>query len=133
MDLAIRIGSHGEGSLISKTLMSNRVLFCASPGYLERNGDPKNPNELTKHPLLFLDHHRSRRFVNSKLLLGDFADYRVVHCNEGSMLTELILAGAGVGVRSWWDIQDFVKAGKLEVILKKHPLDSSEDVKLLFH
>lgn len=51
-DLAVRIGQLPASSLISRKLASTRMVLCASPGYLERRGEPARPDELTQHDVI---------------------------------------------------------------------------------
>jgi len=51
-DLAVRIARLPNSSLVSRKLAATRMVLCASPGYLRKNGKPKNPSELTAHTVL---------------------------------------------------------------------------------
>ncbi|MCC6916537.1 LysR family transcriptional regulator [Nitrosomonas sp.] len=51
-DLAIRIASLPDSSLIARRLAPVRTVMCASPMYLERMGTPQVPAELTRHRCL---------------------------------------------------------------------------------
>lgn len=48
-DLAVRIGSLGDSSLVSRQLATTRLVLCASPDYLRTHGTPEHPGELTRH------------------------------------------------------------------------------------
>ena len=51
-DLAIRITQLQNTSLISRRLASTRMVLCASPTYLARQGTPVHPSELVQHHIL---------------------------------------------------------------------------------
>jgi DNA-binding transcriptional LysR family regulator len=51
-DLAIRVGELRDSNLVARQLMSARLIVCASPAYLRRNGKPKGPADLTSHACL---------------------------------------------------------------------------------
>ncbi|WP_026355064.1 LysR family transcriptional regulator [Massilia niastensis] len=51
-DLAVRIGQLPASSLISRRLASTRMVLCASPGYLQRRGEPQHPDELLRHDVV---------------------------------------------------------------------------------
>ncbi len=51
-DMAIRIATLENSTLISKRLASTRVILCASPGYLQKNGTPLHPKELAQHEII---------------------------------------------------------------------------------
>ncbi|MEX0915470.1 MAG: LysR family transcriptional regulator [Wenzhouxiangellaceae bacterium] len=48
-DLAIRIGRLPDSMLIGRQLSTTRMVLCASPEYVERNGAPEHPSELADH------------------------------------------------------------------------------------
>lgn len=51
-DLAVRIGSLPNSSLISRKLASTRMVLCASPAYLKKHGNPERPADLAEHTVL---------------------------------------------------------------------------------
>lgn len=51
-DLAVRIGSLPNSSLISRKLASTRMILCASPAYLKKHGHPEHPTDLAEHTVL---------------------------------------------------------------------------------
>jgi hypothetical protein len=52
-DLAVRIGSLAESSMIAKKLSPIRRVICASPDYLARHGTPQTPQDLSNHQCLY--------------------------------------------------------------------------------
>jgi DNA-binding transcriptional LysR family regulator len=51
-DVAIRIAQLPNSTLISKKLASTKMVLCASPQYIKRNGKLTHPSDLTKHAVL---------------------------------------------------------------------------------
>jgi DNA-binding transcriptional LysR family regulator len=51
-DLAVRIARLPNSSLVSRKLATTRLVLCASPAYLKKNGRPKHPSELSGHAVL---------------------------------------------------------------------------------
>ena len=51
-DVAVRIARLQESSLISRQLTSTRLILCASPEYLSRNGTPQHPAALADHSVI---------------------------------------------------------------------------------
>jgi len=51
-DVAIRIGESDSSQLIARTLASLTPYLYASPGYLERSGEPAKPSDLARHECL---------------------------------------------------------------------------------
>ncbi|WP_374468839.1 LysR substrate-binding domain-containing protein [Phenylobacterium sp.] len=48
-DVAVRIGSLSDSSLVARKLAAVRMVTCASPEYLARSGTPKSLEELAAH------------------------------------------------------------------------------------
>ena len=46
-DVAVRIGPLQDSSLVARPLAPQRLLVCASPDYLRRNGTPATPEDLS--------------------------------------------------------------------------------------
>ncbi len=51
-DLAVRIGSLPNSSLIGRKLASTRMVLCASPKYLKKQGRPTHPAYIAEHTVL---------------------------------------------------------------------------------
>lgn len=51
-DLAVRIATLKNSSLVSRKLASTRIVLCASPQYLKRHGTPRHPSELVGHQVI---------------------------------------------------------------------------------
>jgi DNA-binding transcriptional LysR family regulator len=49
IDLAIRFGSLSDSSMIARELAPNFRVLCASPAYVEKHGQPKDPADLFRH------------------------------------------------------------------------------------
>jgi LysR family transcriptional activator of dmlA len=51
-DLAVRMGTLEDSSLVARKIAPRRVMVCASPGYLNKHGHPKSPEDLKNHNCL---------------------------------------------------------------------------------
>jgi DNA-binding transcriptional LysR family regulator len=52
-DLALRVGSLKDASLMARRLAPVRFVLCASPGYVKQHGAPRQPDDLSSHRCLF--------------------------------------------------------------------------------
>ncbi|MDR6450406.1 DNA-binding transcriptional LysR family regulator [Paraburkholderia terricola] len=55
VDLAIRIGKMADSGWTAQKLCELETIMCASPAYLERNGTPNSPLELSDHQWIALE------------------------------------------------------------------------------
>ena len=99
-DLALRVGTLNDSSLITRRLAPVRFVLCASRSYVKQNGAPRQPDDLSDHRCLFYSLRRTPgewRFVGPE---GEVA-WRIsgrFRSNNGNMLYEALLAGAGIGL-----------------------------------
>src|SRR5215510_11058831 len=52
LDVAIRVAQLGDSSLVARKLAPVRIVTSASPEYLARHGEPKEPAELANHEVI---------------------------------------------------------------------------------
>src|SRR4051812_2816676 len=50
VDVAVRIGRLRDSALIARRLAPCRMVICASPDYIARNGMPRSPDDLRQAP-----------------------------------------------------------------------------------
>jgi len=99
-DIAIRISSLTDSSLVARRLAPSRHVICAAPSYLARHGRPRWPDELRAHNCLA---YAYRRAGTDWLVDGGdgSAPVRVpvrgsLRANNGDVLLAAALAGTGV-------------------------------------
>lgn len=128
MDMAIRIGTLDDSSLVARQLASNRRLLCASPDYLRRHGAPKTPADLAAHECLLLVGSQGRQDT-WRLWDGDReVAVRVagrIESNQGELLRDAAIAGLGIALHSSWHVNEDLRAGRLQVVLPDYPLPDS--------
>jgi len=86
IDLAFRVGTLQDSSLIARRILTFRHLLVASSQYLEKNGEPEHPSELINHRLITFDgwqgqaiwelHHKNEKqklVVDSALCINEMA------------------------------------------------------------
>jgi DNA-binding transcriptional LysR family regulator len=125
IDVAIRVQEPQGADFIYRKLIENRLIVCASPKFLNQlKSIPKSPKDLAGLPLLSLPQYRKLRFLNSDYFVKDFDQNRKIRVDSGLFLTELAVRGAGVAIRSVWDVQPFLEQGKLRPLLPHYPLEN---------
>ncbi|MDD7995967.1 LysR substrate-binding domain-containing protein [Kosakonia radicincitans] len=126
IDVAVRIGQTSElpASLGCRHIGREKMVFCASPDYLQREGMPQDEAQLLRHkailyervdgsskPWIFTtaDGYPEWRTVPWRMALGD-VDAQV----------QAICAGLGVGQLPTWLVHTQLQRGELVVILPQH-------------
>ena len=119
VDVAIRIASLSDSSLVGVKLADNQRVLVASPAYLKRHGVPETLADLARHNCLAISSEGSQRGWtfrdNGKLVTFKVAGNMV--CNDGEVLHDWALAGKGLAWRSMWEVGTEIEAGKLCTVL----------------
>jgi DNA-binding transcriptional LysR family regulator len=123
-DCAVRFGEQADNSLVRIKLGASRRVVVAAPPYIKRNGRPRHPDDLARHQCLTLSDGRGLAGPMQRgwpfVLDGATVMARIggaLACNDGAVLHAWALAGRGLAWRSWWEIGDDVKAGRLITLL----------------
>jgi DNA-binding transcriptional LysR family regulator len=135
-DLMLYVGRLRNSSLITQYLAPNERFLCAAPEYLARAGVPTQPKDLLKHNCIALRENDEDvtmwRFTSARRAkpIGLRID-PTLSSNDGEVTHDWALAGAGVIIRSEWDVADDLRANRLVRVLKDWRLPSANIVALL--
>ena len=119
VDVAIRIASLSDSSLVGVKLADNQRVLVASPSYLKRHGVPKSLDDLARHNCLAISSEGSQRGWtfrdNGKPVTLKVAGN--MQCNDGAVLHDWALAGKGLAWRSMWEVATEIDEGRLKTVL----------------
>ena len=116
VDVAIRIGKPMDSDLVGTELATLRLLVCASPAYLARQGRPATPEDLLQHDCIT---------VVTGALAGPawrFAGVRrgaalpvtgKLRTDDKDCALQAALAGIGIAHLASWVVSDDIVAGRL--------------------
>jgi len=119
VDVAIRIASLSDSSLIGVKLADNKRVVVASPAYLKRFGAPKTLDDLARHNCLAMSSQGSQRgwtFRQNGRNVTLKVEGNMV-CNDGQVLHDWALAGKGLAWRSMWEVATEIESGQLVTVL----------------
>lgn len=130
LDLAIRIGPLTDSRNVAKPLFESRRVVVAAPAYVERSGLPAAPAALADHHCLVLEDNDVWHFR------VDGAEQAVriparVRCRHGDAVSALCVAGAGIALKSVWDVVDDLRSGRLVQLLDAFPVLGTADISVL--
>lgn len=129
IDVAVRIGGpdHWPSSVGHRYLGCERLIFCASPDYLARNGTPTSSAELSRHDAVlygkadgttgpWLIAHDAgmieRRTMEGRIIVGN-----------GEAQVTAVKAGCGIAQLATWLVCDEIARGELVQILPELTTD----------
>lgn len=119
-DCAIRLGELPDSSLVSLRLGENRRVCVASPAYLAWHGRPESLDALARHNCLAFGSTANQQRGWTFSQDGKVVTIRVngtMECTDGAVLHDWCLEGYGLAWRSWWEVGDDIRAGRLVSVL----------------
>jgi len=119
-DCAIRLGELPDSSLVSLRLGENRRVCVAAPAYLARRGTPESLEALARHNCLAFGSTANQQRGWTFSQDGKVVTIRVngtMECTDGAVLHDWCLDGYGLAWRSWWEVGDDIRAGRLVTVL----------------
>ncbi|NHB57351.1 LysR substrate-binding domain-containing protein [Acinetobacter shaoyimingii] len=124
VDLAIRIGTLSDSSLVAQRLMDNPRLLCASPNYLRRFGIPKTLEDLKNHQCIIQKHQHGLTQIWN--LVDENNSLQNIHinghffCNSGEAIRQASLSGLGISNHSLWHVKKDLDSGTLVQVLSEY-------------
>ncbi|WP_395847027.1 LysR family transcriptional regulator [Cystobacter fuscus] len=118
-DVAIRFGALPDSGLIARRLAPNHRVVCGAPAYFASKGRPQRPADLKNHDCIAFGNppNQDWQFEGPG---GETTTARVAGplvTNNGEVAHEWALEGAGLVLKSIWDVGADLEAGRLEVAL----------------
>lgn len=126
IDVAFRLGLLEDSSLRMRGIMECERVLVAAPAYLERRGEPKQPHDLVdrKHDCLMLRFPGMREFYWTLSMPRGPAKFEVrgpFDFDDGDVLTSWALAGRGIVNKPRFEVEPFIRDGRLQIILPETP------------
>lgn len=128
VDIAFRYGTPEDASYISLPIATdNRRVLVASPSWVARHGDLSHPDDLTRVNAL--------TFVLRGRLHDHWTFFRAGEAYSvnvsGSMMSDdaevirrMTVSGVGVAYKSWLDVSEDVRAGRLQLLMREYEGES---------
>lgn len=119
LDLALRVTGNVEPNLVARRLARVRMLVCASPGFVQRHGMPRHPNDLaTLNCLTFPHGHWRNRweFQKGKERIAVSVSGRL-RAGGGVLLARAALQGLGVVAEPEPLVYEGLRDGRLVQLL----------------
>ncbi len=124
-DLAIRVGTLRDSTLIAKKLADMALIVSASPTYLGKHGRPTSPKTLATHDCL-IDENQSDATVwrfhsgRSDIAVKVGGTFRA---NSPGAIAQMALGGLGIARSPRYVIEPALKDGRLEQLLPEFTTD----------
>jgi DNA-binding transcriptional LysR family regulator len=122
-DVAIRIASLTDSSLIARRLCTSRRVIVASPGYLTAEGEPETLAALHDRSCLIYGHHLAGEEVwtfEGPHGHGEFRVNGAFAANNGDLLAAAAADGLGIALLPLFIVADHLRDGRLVTVLRDH-------------
>lgn len=129
VDVALRYGSPSDSNLYGFKICNVPGILCATPEYLDKNGQPQHPHELAAHNGLFYQLHD---VIHDVWTFSDDENlYKVKMSgnrasNDGDLVRRWCVDGHGVAVKSCLDIANDLLSGKVKPIMHPYKARATE-------
>ncbi len=126
IDVAFKLGQLEDSSLRMRGIMECERVVVAAPAYLEKRGEPKAPGDLVadRHDCLMLrfpgvkEHSWTFQTPSGLKKVEVSGPY---DSDDGDVITGWALAGRGIASKPRFDVEPFIRDGRLKVILRDTP------------
>jgi DNA-binding transcriptional LysR family regulator len=129
IDIALRMGRLADSALGSRYLGVNPWLAAASPGYLERHGEPRAPDELAHHACLIYSSVQGDdrwQFSDAQGRSHSIQVRGPLRSNNLSAVLAAARAGHGVAVLPWYVARESLAGGAIRPLLEGFALPVQE-------
>lgn len=123
VDIALRYGSLSDANLYGFKICDIQGVLCASPAYIEQNGQPQNIDELCNHNGLF---YQLQDVIHNRWRFSHQGEYYKITMtgnrasNDGDLVRRWCVAGKGVAVKSCLDVSADLLTGRLVRLLSDY-------------
>jgi DNA-binding transcriptional LysR family regulator len=122
-DLAVRIGTLKDSSLVARRLAPCRMMVAAAPDYLARHGRPTDPADLKDHRCLLYsyaavgDVWRFQKADDADNTVREIKVAGPMRSNNGEALTRAAVQGMGVVLQPTFILAPALARGELDLLL----------------
>lgn len=137
IDVALYNAELASSSLIARRIATTQHVICASPGYLERHGTPRHPDDLARHrclnfvwdvvcnswPVMDRETHARRRISIDAQFTA----------NNSEMILALVRGGCGIARFAQFQVSEEIQEGRLVPVLEDFTPRSDQAIYAVYH
>ncbi len=126
IDIAVRIGNLEDSSLVARKIGAVSYVFCASPDFIARNGQPIRAEDIVNYPCI---HHNAvklgenwRSGTDGHRISFKTAGHFVSNTTNANVLA--CLRGIGIGWFFSYQVAQHVREGRLQIVAASETPDT---------
>jgi DNA-binding transcriptional LysR family regulator len=125
IDMRLRIGGVDDSNMIARHLNNFPLILCASPAYIQRQGLPTTPQQVTEHSCIIDSNFRMGK--QWPIISPQGQSYTIdvqstVAVNSPQAVREIAIAGGGIAMAPGFIVEDAIKDGRLISILPEYTM-----------
>jgi len=124
LDAVVRVGVLNDSRLVARQVSQQSLLLCASPDYLARHGQPRNPHDLEQHQCMVFRMPSSGRDRPYQFRVDgvglDLQPQARLRLGDGEALVEAAAAGLGLAQVPEVMLTDALAAGRVVEVLAEY-------------
>ena len=123
VDLAIRIGTYKDTSLIAERIGTTRLVPVAATSYLQQVDEPKTPQDLVDHNCIVYTRPETPNEWEFQNPSGSSVVVKVrgnVRVDNSVAIRQAVLSGLGIVLAPIWLVGDELTTGKLKMLLPNY-------------
>lgn len=124
-DLALRNSVLEDSSLIARKLADDQRIFCASPKCLDRDGTPKDLDDLKSHRFIAFRNLEPKNLIDpggTQTVFDPLQTAQHLILNDGASQKRATMDGAGISINSLWAVHRELAEGDLVRVLPNYEL-----------
>ncbi len=132
-DVCIRFGEPPDTRVVARRLAPNRRVLCAAPSYIALRGMPASPRDLAKHNCIGIrqgdEAYGVWRLTSGRGAARKTETVRIngnLTTNDGEIALKWALDGHGILMRAEWDVDDYLRDGRLVTVLAGYDTPSAD-------
>jgi LysR family transcriptional regulator for bpeEF and oprC len=122
VDCVVRGGEQADSSLVARRIATLDLITCATPGYLERQGVPRHPDDLARHRCIrYFSAKTGKMYKWVYRRAGERIELDVdgpLALNDSEAYLEAGLAGLGVMKATRFAVNEWLTRGRLVRVLE---------------
>lgn len=122
LELAVRIGELGSSTLVARSLGIVEHFVVATPDYLARHGEPRDPSELVQHDcIVYTGVTRGQRWVFESEQGRQVVDVpSSLGLDSADAIYAAVLGHAGIAKLPNWIVEAGIASGAVKSLLTEH-------------
>ena len=124
-DLAVRVGSLRDSTLIARRLDNMPLIVCASPAYLREHGQPRDPKALATHNCLVDENQSDATIWRFHSRRGDVVVKvgGTFRANSPAAIARMAIGGLGIARSPRYVVEHALEQGELTQLLPEFDTD----------